>query len=329
MTKDETNATDRVAALEQEVEKTFREVSRAVNRDSYRWNLPDELAKLHEQALNERGYVEGKAEMAKLAQKHHDEVQKVADEAAALRKRAGSAVESFRKKFDKVKGHLDGKGLSAAAIHHRGVLDYGHERLDRFVLHLLVTPGLLAQSRHACVSLQRHDALMRSRSERNVDHDAGYWPRVDAMLDVVEELGRGFTGEQLQAILELDVAEELFEELVASFSKTHEGKPWQEWPEVWSVAKQQERADKALAVFAKAFIAAKAYEDLSDRDTMAHHTRRICRRHDQAVAQLTIARLEARVEALEAKLTGTAARPAKSEPRAKSSSPKPKKGAAK
>lgn len=329
MTKDETNATDRVAALEQEVEKTFREVCRAVSGedDDYGgWNLPRDLDKLRRKAVDEGRYVKGMANMAKLAQKHHDEVQKVADEVAALRKRAGSAVESFRKKFDKVKGHLDGKALSAAAIHHRGALHCRHERLHRFVLHLLVTPDLLAQSRHACVSLQRDDALMHSMSIWNVAHDAGYWPRVDAMLDVVEELGRGFTGEQLQTILELDVAEERFEELVASYSKTHKGKPWQEWPEVWSVAKQQKRADKALAVFAKAFIAAKAWEDLTDKASAAHYVRPVCRRHEKAVEQLTIARLEARVEALEAKLAGgKAARPPKAVPRAKSPAPAGKK----
>ncbi|MBZ0151151.1 MAG: hypothetical protein K8J09_06425 [Planctomycetes bacterium] len=326
MTKDEKNAADRVAALEQEVEKSFREVCRAVSFEHHGWRLPDDLSKLHEKAVNEGRYVQGKADMAKLAQKHHDEVQKVADEVAALRKRAGSAVESFRKKFDKVKGHLDEKGLSAAAIHHRGVLHCDTRRLQRFVLHLLVTPGLLAQSRHATASQHREDEGLRSLRIEAGQNEAGYWPRVDAMLDVVEELGRGFTVEQLQSLKDLDVAEERFEELVASYSKIHEGKPWQEWPEVWSVAKQQERADKALAVFAKAFIAAKAWEDLTDKDSSAHYVRPVCRRHEKAVEQLTIARLEARVEALEAKLAGgKAARPAKAAPRAKAPSPAGKK----
>lgn len=319
MTKDETNTTDRVAALEQEVETTFREVCRAVSGEHYGyggWNLSSDLDKLNREAVSEANQVQGQAWRVAQAKKDHDEVKKVADEVAALRKRAGAAAESFRKKFEKVKGHLDGRALSAAAIKLRGVLDCGHERLHRFVLHLLVTPGLLAQSRHAAASQHREDEDLRSLRIDAGQNEAGYWPRVDAMLDVVEELGRGFTVEQLQTLKDLDVAEDIFEQLVAARSKNYEGKPWQEWPEVWSAAKQQERADRALEQFARAFLAAKAWEDLTDKHSSAHHVRPVCRRHEKAVEQLTIARLEARVEALEAKLAGAAsARPAKASPR--------------
>jgi hypothetical protein len=331
MTKDGTNAADRVAALEQEVETSLRDVCRVLGGDRSGPHLPDEVRRLHKLAQEAAGSAYTNAEMAKLAQKHHDEVQKVADEVAAVRKRAGVAVESFRKKFEKVKGNLDGRSLSAAAIKFRGVLDCGHERLHRFVLHLLVTPGLLAQSRHAAASQHREEEDLRSLRIDAGQNEAGYWPRVDAMLDVVEELGRGFTVEQLQTLKELDVAEDHLEQLVAAYAKTHQGKPWQEWPEVWSVARQKERADEALVQFAQAFVAVRCHEDLDpSRDSMAHGIRRICRRHERAVEQLTIARLEARVEALEMKLAGEKlTRPSKAAPRTKSPSPKTKKGAAK
>jgi hypothetical protein len=155
----------------------------------------------------------------------------------------------------------------------------------------------------------------------------GHWMRAEAMLDVVKELGRGFSGDELQALYDLDVIEDEFQQLVARYAKIHHGKPWQEWREVWLEARQAEQAARALEQFAKAFVAAKCHEDVPPSE--AHFLRRACRRYEQAVAQLAITRVEARMEALESKLAGESPkRPRKAAPRASSRSPMPTKKAA-
>lgn len=186
MTKDNEHTTDRVAALEQEVETTFREVCRAIGGDWVARRLSDDLRKLHQEAMGEANQVKNEGWMVDMAQKHHAEVQKVAAEVAALRKRAGAAVQSFKKKFEKVKGHLDEEALSSAAIKVRGVLHCGSGNLYRFVLHLLVTPGLLAGAQNAAASQYREDEQMGFIGYGVGQEDPGYWPRVDAMMDVVD-----------------------------------------------------------------------------------------------------------------------------------------------
>jgi hypothetical protein len=302
--KDEKITAERLAALEREVETTFRDVCLVLsgaNCGQGGWNLSLELRQLHKESVDHARNVRGDSELARLAQIHHDEVKKAVGAIAALRKQAGRCAESFRKKFEKVKDKLDGSALSAAAIKVRGFLSCRHERLSQFVLHLLVTPGLLEASRLKCGTLESEDALSRGASPWNVDRGLDYWPRVVAMLDVVESLGRGLSAGQLQTLMDLDVAEQACEQLIASHSQHYEGKPWQDWPKVRSVAAVQERADQSLARFAQEFLASKAYEDLGPNEA---YVRRPCRQHDKAVQQLTISRLEARVEALEARLTG-------------------------
>lgn len=324
-------AADRVAALELEVESKFREVCAAVSRErpgNGSWNMQPDLKKLHREALDEARSVQGHATREDQARRQHDEVRTLAGEAAALRAHAGAAIESFRQRFEKVKERLDGKALLTAAIHRRGVLHSSCESLYAFILHLLATPGLLDDARYGCASLESRDDSLRSLSQRNVDREPGYWLRVDAMLDVVEEVGRGFTIEQIQTFADLDIAERRFEQRVTDYSRHYEGRPWQEWPDIWSMSKQQKRADNAFAVFARAFLAARAYEDLDPRTEA--DVRWVCRQYDQAQDRLTIARLEERVEAVEMKLARQKpTRPERVALRAKSGSTTKRKGGAK
>lgn len=330
MTKEETPRS-RVATLQQEAEKALRDICFLLERNLHMLHVQEEVRRLREMAEEAAGIVRRNESMAQLAQANHDEVQKVADVVSALRKRVGAAADVFQKKFENMKGHLDGRALADAAINVRRVLDCRHERLNRFVLHLLVTPGLLAGSRHAASLQDREDDGLRRIGIDAGQHDAGFWPRVDAMLDVVEKLGQGFTIEQLKAFKELDEAEEALDLLVSRYSKTHEGRPWKEWPEVWSVASQRERADSALKQFAQAFVAEKCHEELdSNRIPGADTLRTVCRRYERAIGDLAMARLEARVEALEARVAKVkSTRPAKPVSRAKSrSKPTKKKGGA-
>jgi len=324
-TSNNTKTTDRLAALEQAVGISFRNACKALSGNLQLWTLQDELRRLQEQARQERDAIFSVGRSQERARTHYDEVRTLADEISILRARSGTAPESFRQAFELVKDRLNGNDLACAAIRVRGVIDGPFRPLHCFVLHLLITPGLIDASRR--VGTEKH-SWSESIRDGGMDGLAGqdppgFWPRVAPMLDAVEELGRDFNAEQLRTLLQLEIAEARFEELVANYSKEHEGKPWIDWPTIWSKERQERLAAEALERFAQAFLDAKCHEDLNPGELgVTHAVIATCRRYEQAVAQLTIARLEARVDALEARLAaGPPVRPAKAASRAKKSAP--------